>query len=84
MNNRPSRCHTAVKQCQECKTSVAWDAVTSCLILDIFKFQCESQTNSLPSWLHDEENVVNGTIFDTIDSENTSRDSTVVPDVLSH
>jgi hypothetical protein len=62
---------------------VAWDAAASCIILDIFKFQWKFQTNSLPSWLYDEENIANGTIVGTTDSENTSRDSTIVPDVSS-
>jgi hypothetical protein len=83
MNNRPSRCRTTVKQCQQCKTLVARDPAASCIILDIFKFQWKSQTNSLPSWLYDEENVMNGTIVGTTDSENTSRDSTIVSDVSS-
>jgi hypothetical protein len=74
MNNRPNLCQTTVKQCQECKMLVAQDAAASCIILDIFKFQWKFQTNLLPPWLYDEENVMNGTIVGTTDSENTSRD----------
>jgi hypothetical protein len=37
----------------------------------------------LPYWLYDEKNVVNGTIIGTIDSENASRDNTIVPDASS-
>jgi hypothetical protein len=54
---------------------------TFCLFLS--PFQSEFQTDSLPSWLYDEENVMNGTILGTTDSENTSIDSIIVPDVLS-
>jgi hypothetical protein len=68
MNNRPSSCRTTVKQWQECKTLVARDAAASCTILDIFKFQWESQTNLLPSWLYDKEKAVTGTIVDSTDS----------------
>jgi hypothetical protein len=62
---------------------VARDAAASYIILNIYKFQWESQTNSLPSWLYDEEKVMMKTIVGSTKSENSSRDNAIVLGVSS-